>query len=69
MEIPSWKFKKNAKSQGSSNGFWYDIGVGGYISPEDVLSDDAQVLAIENAVNLLFSFEQALENANLLNEF
>ena len=64
-----WKFKDGAKPQGSSDGFWYDLTDGGYLKPEKVLDDPAQLQAVREAVALLRSFEQALEDAELLNEF
>jgi len=63
-----WKFKKNAESQGSSSGFWYDLVIGGYINPEEVLEDSDQLSKLNNAIELLSSFEGALEDAELLNE-
>ena len=64
-----WKFKENAAPQGSSDGFWYDITRGGYIKPEDVLADPEQLEKVTEAVNVLESFEAALESAGLLEEF
>jgi len=64
-----WRFKENAEPQGSSDGFWYDLTSGGYIRPAEVLKDEKQVEQINDAIKLLQSFEQALEDNNLLNEF
>ena len=63
-----WKFKKNAKPQGSSDGFWYDI-TGGYIKPEKILADKTQIEQIESAIELLKSFREAMEEENLIIEF
>jgi hypothetical protein len=65
----NWKFKNAAKPQGSSNGFWYDITEGGYIKPEDVLENAAQVKAVKDAIALLIDFENAIINNDLLVEF
>lgn len=64
-----WKFKKAAEKQGSSDGFWYDITSGGYIMPEEVLEDKDQIAQVTQAVDLLLSFEAALQKADLLEEF
>lgn len=64
-----WKFNKNAEPVGGSDGFWYDITDGGYIKPGDVLEDLSQIKAVEDAINVLKQFEQALEANDLLNEF
>lgn len=62
-----WKFKKNAQPQGSGD-FWYDLTDGGYIKPEAVLSDKAQIKEIRQAVETIKSFYAALVDAELLNE-
>ena len=72
MTLPpqlKWRFKPTAKPQGSSDGFWYDLTDGGYLKPEACLADPMQVKAVQEAVALLRSFEQALTDAELLNEF
>ena len=62
-----WKFKKNAEPQGSGD-FWYDITDGGYIKPQDVLSDKVQLKKLQQAVELVKSFQYALTESELLNE-
>lgn len=69
MKKIEWQFKKNAPVQGSSDGFWYDVTGGGYISPEVVLVDKTQIKAVQDAVKVLKSFEDALEAAGLIDEF
>ena len=64
-----WKIRKDAKPQGSSEGFWYDITDGGYIKLEEVLMDKEQIKAVNDAVDLLQSLEETLESEELLNEF
>jgi len=65
----NWKFKKDAEPQGSSNGFWYDLTDGGYVKPEELLEDEKQIEEVVKAIDLLESFEIALLNNDLLNEF
>ena len=60
-----WKFKEKAEPQGTSD-FWYDLVLGGYIKPEEMLSDPEQVKEIEKAVNVLSSFERAAKDAELI---
>ena len=64
-----WKFKKDAEKQGSSDGFWYDLTSGGYIKPEEVLEDEKQLEKLNNAIDIVLSFEKSLEKADLLEEF
>lgn len=64
-----WKFKKDVEPQGSSDGFWYDITWGGYIKPEELLEDPAQLKQLQEAIKLVKGFEKALEKAELIIEF
>lgn len=64
-----WKLKDNIEPQGSSEGFWYDITLGGYITPEKILADDKQLEKLHEALNIVESFEKALIDNGLLNEF
>lgn len=61
-----WKFKKNAEPQGKGE-FWYDI-TNGYIKPNEILADKKQLKNLNDAVALIESFEQALSDAELMNE-
>lgn len=63
-----WKFKKDAEEQGSSAGFWYDLTDGGYIKPESILEDVHQLEQLKAAIELVRSFEFALEAEGLTNE-
>lgn len=63
-----WKFVDGAEPQGSSDGFWYDLN-NGYIKPEEVLMDEAQYQKVREAIAVLTSFESALEDADLLEDF
>lgn len=64
-----WKLKVDAEPQGSSNGFWYDLAVGGYIDLDVVLDDEDQISRVEEALELLRSLEVALRDANILEEY
>ena len=67
--MTKWNFKIDAEPQGSSAGFWYDIADGGYIDIDAVLTDKAQRDYLRKIIAEVRSFESALENAGLLNEF
>lgn len=69
IEKIKWEFKKNIESQGSSDGFWYDITYGGYIRPEELLENEHQLKQLNDALEVIRSFEEALEENELLNEF
>ena len=64
-----WTFKDGVEPQGSSDGFWYDLVLGGYIKPEELLADEGQLKELKEAISLVVSFETALEDKGLLNEF
>lgn len=66
--MTNWKFK-NIEPVGSGSGFWYDLSIGGYICPENILSDEKEIEMVKNAINTLRSFEQALIDNDLLAEF
>ena len=68
-EKQKWKFKEGAEPQGGSDGFWYDMTQGGYIRPEELLEDSEQLEKLNKALSTVISFERALEEAELLNEF
>lgn len=63
-----WEFKENAEVQGSSDGFWYGIKEG-CINPKAVLENMAQVEALDHAIEIVSSFEMALEQSGYLIEF
>jgi len=64
-----WKFKEDARPQGGSDGFWYDITDGGYIDPSKVLADKQQLDELLKAVTLVKSFEDSMTENELINEF
>ena len=63
-----WKLIETAEQQGSSDGFWYDLTDGGYITLDKLLADPGQIKAANDAVDLLESLKAALEKADLLIE-
>lgn len=69
MNYLDWELNPEAQPQGTSNGFWYDITGGGYLKPEDVLISQLQIDQVRAAISTLLSFECALDDAGLLNEF
>lgn len=42
----------------SSAGFWYDLTLGGYFDPTEVLADPDQIEEVYKALNLLKSLER-----------
>ena len=64
-----WELDIDAKPQGSSAGFWYDLVDGGYINLNKLIENPEQLKAANDAVNLLESLQAALEKAELLIEF
>lgn len=61
-----WSFTPDARKE-SSDDDWYAITLGGYIRPEEILTDPEQVEQVNEAVALLESFFGALydhEQAN-----
>lgn len=45
---------------------WYDLSDGGYIDPEDLLSDPAQAQKLNDAVALIQSFFRQAEAAEVI---
>ena len=41
--------------------FWYDLTDGGYIKPENVLADEEQIAKLQAAIDLVRSFERAID--------
>lgn len=56
----NWIFKKNTRIY--TEEFWYDLTVGGFIKPEKVLSNETQINELKSAIDLVRSFEKAIEN-------
>jgi hypothetical protein len=57
-----WKLKPLIPTYDiENNDFWYDLTMGGYIKIEDYLSDGSQINKLEDAINIVRSFERLLE--------
>jgi hypothetical protein len=46
----------------TTDGFWYDISDGGYIKPEEVLTDQVRAKELKHAINLLRDWQSELIN-------
>uniref|UniRef100_A0A6M3IS09 Peptidase n=1 Tax=viral metagenome TaxID=1070528 RepID=A0A6M3IS09_9ZZZZ len=57
-----WQFKKGVEIH--TEEFWYDLTWGGYIKPAEVLADGEQVEQLEAAIELVRSFEDAIDERN-----
>ena len=53
-----WTFKEGVEVL--SDEFWYDLTDGGYIKPAEVLADGEQAKKLQDAVDLVRSFERAI---------
>lgn len=61
-----WKLKKAEDRQLSVTGdFWYDI-KNGHLKPEGVIGNNQQAKKLYEAIEMLESFERALEELGLL---
>jgi hypothetical protein len=63
-----WKFKEYLTPYIISDNFWYDITDGGYLKPEKMLQDEKQIIMLREAINIVKSFENTLEDKNLISE-
>ena len=63
-----WKFKKDAEPQGTSDDFYYCL-TQGYIRANDALADKDQIKMVNDAIEVLRSFEDAMRDAELIKEF
>ena len=55
----NWKFKEDIKVY--TEEFWYDLTDGGYIKPEEILVDESQAAELLKAIELVRSFERAID--------
>lgn len=78
LKIKDLKYKKDMNKYqegiveegvGTSNGFWYDLTDGGYIKPEEILTDENRVKELNDAIQLLEDWRSELEEDGVLNEF
>ena len=57
------KYKIGIGEQYYSGDFWYDITLGGYINPEDIMSDPKVAEKLNQAIQLLNDwYEELLED-------
>lgn len=45
----------------STDDFWYDLTLGGYLNPDQILEDPKEALRVNEAINVLLEFERACE--------
>lgn len=57
-----WNFKEGVEVY--TEEFWYDLTDGGYIKPENVLADEEQIAKLDAAIELVRSFERAIDERN-----
>ncbi len=55
----NWNFKEGVEVY--TEEFWYDLTDGGYIKPENVLADEEQIAKLQAAIDLVRSFERAID--------
>ncbi len=54
-----WEFKKDCRSVNLDE-FWYDLTDGGYIDPSELLENKEQIKKLQDAIELVESFQFAL---------
>ena len=60
-KVMAIKLKDDIDIAPGSGGLWYNITVGGYFSPEDVMSDAAQILEMRAAIELVSQLESVYD--------
>jgi len=45
----------------STNEFWYDLTVGGYLKPDEILENPEDIKRVTNAIEILIEFEVSCE--------
>lgn len=53
------KLKENLKN--TSSDFWYDLTLGGYLKPNDMIEDPKIAKDVTDAIKLLMKFEAACD--------
>lgn len=51
------KIKENCSV--STSDFWYDLMDGGYLKPEEILEDEKDVKAVNDAIKVLMNFKES----------
>lgn len=54
------KIKENCSV--STSDFWYDLMDGGYLKPEEILEDEKDVKAVNDAIKVLMNFKESCED-------
>lgn len=63
------KFKFKEGTSIVTDDFWHDlIGGGGYIKPAEILEDEEQIKAVQEAMKLLQSLEEQLRDEELIED-
>ena len=45
----------------STSDFWYDLTVGGYLNPEEILENQSEILVVKGAIEALKNFQSSCE--------
>lgn len=45
----------------STDDFWYDLSLGGYLVPEDMLEDPDDAIRVRQAIETIMEFEEACD--------
>jgi len=45
----------------STSDFWYDLTDGGYLNPEEILENQAEILVVKEAIKTLKNFQTSCE--------
>jgi len=52
------KIKESIELSCGSDGFWYDLTMGGYFKPEQVMADEVELEEMKKAIELVCSLEE-----------
>ena len=63
-----FKFKENAQAEIGSEEPWYALTDGGYLKPEEVLSNQQQIDELKKAISLVKAFIQQCYDSGVLEE-
>ena len=61
------EFKKNVKI--TTDDFFYDLFLGGYIKPADILVNDVDRQGVENASSVIREFYDDADEANIIEDY
>ena len=60
------EFKKNAHV--TTDDFFYDLFLGGYIKPEEILVNEDDIVRVNDAINVIQEFYDDADEAEILEE-